>query len=400
MAEYIVTRIKKLWRFTIFYIFSSKKKWRWPLQSEVLIFDSVGSDMLSKYLQEWGFEILHVRGEEINIPVLALSLFKKGKKTDAYLDCFIEKVCPKLLVTFIDNNPVFYKLSARHPATISLSIQNGFKSYYFDIFETWDQPNLTAACGRVDYMATFGSRVGIEYSKYIDCKILPIGSLKNNFFIKKEGVIKKGIAFISQFRASEGLHLGGQYFSHEEYFKNPDRKVLNFLVKYAEEAAIDLYIVPCSDNQNKSAFQAERDYYDTLLGKNIPFSRELGFGGGYLAIDGAEVVVSIDSALGYESAARGNKTALFTIRSHMLDIAGLSYGWPEKYLDEGFCWSNLPDILIFRRIMDHLFAISNEQYVTQLSESDFDEIMTYDPGNNILQAVLRQELESKSTLMR
>ena len=400
MAEYFVSRIKKFWRLIFFFIFSAKKNWRWPVQSEVLIFDYVGSDILSKCLQKWGFEILHIRGEQICIPVLLLTLFKKGKKTDAYLDYFIEKVSPKLLITFIDNNPTFYKLAARHPTVTSLSIQNGFKSYYFDIFETWERSHLTTACGRVNYMATFGSRVGIEYSQYIDCKILPIGSLKNNFFIKKEGKIKRGIAFISQFRKCEGLHLGERYFSHEEYFQNPDRAVLNFLLKYAEETAKDLYIVPCSDIQNRIAFQAERDYYYALLGKNIPFSRELGFGGGYLAIDGSEVVVSIDSALGYESAARGNKTALFTIRSHMLDIDGLSYGWPERYSDEGFCWSNLPNTVVFKKIMDNLFSISDDEYIAQLSATGFDEIMTYDPGNNLLKSILDKELGATSTPMR
>lgn len=393
-------RMNRLWRMLAFFLLAKKKVWRWPKQSDVLIFDAAGEEILAQYLRPWATETLHVRGEQINVPVLLASLFRRGRKTDAYIDCFIERVRPRLAITFIDNNPGFYQLAARHPGLKTLSIQNGVKSFYFDIFEVWEQKRLTEGCGAVTHLATFGSRIGMEYSRYIQCDVVPIGSLKNNHFPKKRPKTPGTIAFISQFRETPGLSLGDRFFSHEEYFQRPDRLVLGFLMAYAFKTGKTLFIVPCSDAHKDPHLSRERDYYQSLLGENIPFSEARGLGSSYDSVDSAEVVVSIESALGYESAARGNKTAIFPIRSQLLGITGLTYGWPEEYPDEGPYWSNRPDPAVFERILDHLFDLSDEQWQEELSTYGFNQVMAYDPENRTLQAVLHKELGSAPAAVR
>lgn len=393
-------RMNRLWRLFVFFVLAKKKVWRWPKQSDVLIFDAAGEEILSEYLRPWAIEVLHVRGEQINVPVLLASIFRHGRKTDAYIDCFIERVRPRLAVTFIDNNPGFYQLADRHPGLKTLFIQNGVKSFYFDIFEVWEQKRLTENCGAVTYMATFGSRIGKECLRYIRGDVIPIGSLKNNLFPKKQPKIAGTIAFVSQYRETQGLFLGDRFFSHEEYFKQPDRLVLRFLLAYAEKTGKTLYVVPCSDNQKDPDLTRERDYYEQLLGRHVPFFEARGRGSSYGSVDSAEVVVSIESTLGYESAARGNKTAIFSIRSQLLGIIGLTYGWPEAYPDEGPYWSNRPDPVAFQRILDHLFDLNDEQWQAELSEHGFNQVMTYDSGNSILQAVLHKELGSASVTVR
>lgn len=393
-------RMNRLWRLLAFFVLAKKKIWCWPKQSDVLIFDAAGEEVLSQYLRPWASEVLHVRGEQINVPVLIASLFRRGRKTDAYVDCFIERVRPRLAITFIDNNPGFYQLAARHPGLKTLSIQNGVKSFYFDIFEIWEQKRLTGSCGAVTYLATFGSRIGMEYSRYIQCNVVPIGSLKNNLFPKNQTKTPGTIAFVSQFRETPGLSLGGKFFPHEAYFQQPDRLVLGFLLDYVQRKGKALFIVPCSDSHKDPELKRERDYYNRLLGQHVPFSEGRGPGSSYGSVDSAEVVVSIESALGYESAARGNKTAIFPIRNQLLGIIGLTYGWPEAYPDEGPYWSNRPDPVVFERILDHLFDLNDEQWQAELSECGFNQVMAYDPGNSILQAVLHKELGSASATVR
>jgi surface carbohydrate biosynthesis protein len=393
-------RMNRLWRMLAFFLLAKKRVWHWPRQSDVLIFDAVGEEILTQYLHPWATETLHVRGEQISMPVLISSFFRRGRKTDAYLDCFIERVRPRLAVTFIDNNPGFYQLAARHPGLKTLSIQNGVKSFYFDIFEVWEQKRLTEGCGAVTHLATFGSRIGMEYSRYIQCDVVPIGSLKNNHFLKKQTKAPGTIAFISQFRETKGLSLGGRFFSHEEYFQQPDRLVLGFLVAYAKKSGKKLLIVPCSDAKKDPHLKQERDYYQRLLGEDVHFSEVCGLGSSYGSVDSAEVVVSIDSALAYESAARGNKTAIFPIRSQLLSITGLTYGWPEEYPDEGPYWSNRPDPVVFEQILDHLFDLTDEQWQAELSACGFNQVMAYDPGNSVLQGVLHKELGSAPVAVR
>ncbi len=203
------------------------------------------------------------------------------------------------------------------------------------------------------------------------------------------------IAFISQFRETRGISLGGRFFTHNEYYQKPDKLVLEFLVGYAKKTGKTLLIVPCSDSRQDPNLSKERDYFDRLLGEKVPFSEGRGFGSSYDSVDTAEVVVCVESALGYESAARGNKTAIFSIRSQLLGIVGLTYGWPESYCDVGHFWSNRPDPEVFERILDHLFDLTSDQWQSELSACGFNQVMAYDPGNIIFQAVLHKELNRK-----
>jgi surface carbohydrate biosynthesis protein len=389
----VVERIKRLWRIATYFALAKEKTWRWPRQSKVLVFDAAGEDVLREYLQPWAPEVLHVRGEKICMPVLFASLFKSGRKTDAYIDAFIERVRPQLIVTFIDNNPGFYLLPQRHGGIRTMSIQNGIKSYYFDIFESWDIRKSSCDCGAVTKIMTFGSRIGWEYKKYIQGDAVPMGSLKSNLYPRNKNTTGGTIAFVSQYRESLGIPMGDRFVSHKDYFEQPDRIVLDFLGKYAEKRRKTIIVVPYSNRlTNDAMFKREQAYYSQWLGENFAFSERNGPSSCYDAVDSAEVVVAIDSALGYESAARKNKTAIFAIRSYLLGVVGLSYGWPEAYPDEGPFWSNRPDPEAFERILDHLFDIDDDEWRSELSECGFDSVMTYDPENKVLQAVLQEEL--------
>jgi len=117
-----------------------------------------------EYLNAWNSEVLYMRGEKINVPVLLISFFKK-ERASAYIDCFIEKVQPRLIVTFIDNNPSFYSISDRHPEIKTLFLQNGIRSYHTDVFEILDRKGTKKESLKVDYMMTFGKRIGAEYAR-------------------------------------------------------------------------------------------------------------------------------------------------------------------------------------------------------------------------------------------
>ena len=112
----------------------------------------------------------------------------------------------------------------------------------------------------------------------------------------------------------------------------------------------------------------------------------------YQAVDSAEVVVSIDSTLGYESIARGRKTAIFPIRGTLLEISGRDYGWPGDFPDEGPFWTNKPDPDIFIRILDYLFKVSDEQWKKDVDSTNFSSQMEYDSGNTIFKSILEKEL--------
>jgi hypothetical protein len=386
-------RIKKGWGFLRFFLLTRKRIWRWPSQSELLIFDGTGQEVLLKYLRPWAPTVLHLRGEQLHMPVLFFSLFRRGKRANAYVDCFIERVRPRLVVTFIDNSPQFYAIAVRHPNIKTLFIQNGYRGYHLDAFEALDQMRLSPSHFKVDYMMTLGNRIGAEYVKYIQGSVVSMGSLKNNFYSKRLTKRPDTIAFISQFRTNgPGFTIGRKYYSHQEYFDPANRLVLIFLLKYAKTHEKQVFIIPCCGHLNDGRAEEEIAYFNDLVGQPLTFSEWSHAGSSYDATDSAEVVIGLDGTLGYESAARGNKTAIFTLRAGMYGIRGLNFGWPGTYPNEGSFWSNLPENATLERILDHLFAISDEQWRAEMSKIAFSEILAYDPGNTILQSVLRREL--------
>ena len=180
--------IKKLWTY-LKYVVNAKKTWSRPNKSPLLIYDAEGMNIYFEYIQKWSPEVLHVRGEGINLQVLFASLLKGGKPHDSYVDEYIRSVNPDLIITFIDNSLNFLTISQRHKSIKTLFIQNGARYYYGDIFYTLDSihPNNLKKL-TVDYMMTFGETTRDYYHKYISGSIIPVGSIKNNLVPRQSNV--------------------------------------------------------------------------------------------------------------------------------------------------------------------------------------------------------------------
>lgn len=389
--------VMKYWRF-ISEMMRAEKVWCWPRQCDVLVFDaesnSAFNQCLDALLQSYTVESLPLLSSKVNILVLMASFFRNGSRKDAYYDCYIEKVRPKLILTYIDNNPEFYSLSVRNPQVKSMFIQNGTRGYLADIFELLDT-KLSGKDFKVDYMMTFGNCVSAEYSKYISGSVVPIGSFRNNFVPKTQRKIPGTIAYVSQYRDSKGFYMGQNFYSFYDFWEQVDQIILPCLINYAKAKGKTFYIIPCSGHRDSELLAKEKAYYDKLIGVNCSYSEWQWHGSSYDVIDSTEVVVSVDSSMGLEAAARGTKSAIFSIRSQLLSLTTppfLAFGWPGNFSDEGSFWVNRPDPAAFERILDHLFAISDEQWRSELEQQRFSEVLVYDPDNSTLKSILQKEL--------
>jgi surface carbohydrate biosynthesis protein len=384
--------IKKLWRY-LSYFSQVKKVWTWPRQSAVLIYDAANSEILLEYLNPWNPEVLHVRKEQINIRILLRAFFKRGIRSDAYIDCFIEKVRPRLVITTIDNNTAFYKISARHPDIKTLFLQNGIRSYLSDIFEDLDNiDSETSSKYFIDHILVFGSVIGERYSRYLKGSVLPTGSIKNNFASKKNSAQPGVIAYVGMWRLSTGESFArNRFFSFEDVWTHPDTLVIQCLMHYARENDKRLKIIPNS-NFSADRLRMEKEYFRELMGVEPEYFDASGPYTCYDGVDSAEIVVASESTLAYESVARHKKTAFFHLRTTLLEMPDLAYGWPGDFPDEGPFWTNKPDPDIFIRILDYLFEVSDEQWKKDVESTNFSSLMEYDPGNTIFQSILEKEL--------
>ncbi|MFM8852130.1 MAG: hypothetical protein ACKOGL_02895, partial [Acidimicrobiaceae bacterium] len=87
--------------------------------------------------------------------------------------------------------------------------------------------------------------------------------------------------------------------------------------------------------------QREEIYYKSLL-QNYKFefaAREIT-SSSYEAIDKSEIVVFTSSTLGYESLARGKRTAALMLDAEIIGAEALRFGWPAELQDDGPFWTH------------------------------------------------------------
>lgn len=357
----------------------SRKEWFIPAACDVLIFDRSGSEALMPYFQRFKADIVAVRGESINMYCLFCSLwnvdFWKGKPLKAYLYTYIKLTTPKLCVTFIDNNPLFYSISARFPGLKTLFWQNGVRDQWLPV-----QTGVTDYM--VDFMFVFNRHVGGIYSRHIRGEVVCAGSLKNNYVEKVHTILKGTVLFISTFVSKplgEAPLLvydnGDKVFWSE--FSEPDRLILGFLKDWCASHRKRLIVGGCvlGDTAQEQAF-----YHGLLAGCDWEYAERRDIYSTYRLIDSADIVATIDSTMGYEALSRGKKTAFFSCRGVSIKRNDRGFGWPAILSVNGPFWTDDQDEKQFCRVMNFLNEVSLEEWES-IRSGYLDELMVYDPGN-------------------
>jgi hypothetical protein len=379
-----ISKFKLFWKIFI----SSSKVWKLPQKSDILIYDACGKEVLMPYLKNYSVSILSLRGEFLCLPCLILACLKlafwKGELLNAYSEVFIKIVSPKIIITLIDNNANFYTISKKFCNIKTIFIQNGLRGWSGDIFGRL----IKSQSYHVDFMIVFGDAIGRHYRKYISGKSISIGSLKNNAF---NGSVISGnyVLFISQWHKKPNndkpfyFEANGKVVKWENFFE-AENKVLQFLDEWCHKNNLELKI--CGRETNDVN---EKIFYKNLISKcKLNYVSRSGIFSSYKLINNSKIVVTIDSTLGYESLARGKRTAFFSCRK-----VGISkqqrttFGWPLDLPDNGFFWTNNMDSRKFQSIMNFLNALKEKDW-KKVSYKYTAEIMQFDRGNSKLISLL------------
>ena len=106
-----------------------------PSKKKILIYDNNNFNYFKKFLNNFDHEILYTRKEIINLPILAISLFKNflSKIGYNYKYQYIKYVNPKIIITMTDNDLDFLRYKFKDKKKIA--IQNAYRKDNFpDIF--------------------------------------------------------------------------------------------------------------------------------------------------------------------------------------------------------------------------------------------------------------------------
>ena len=378
--------MRRPWR-----LLKSLTRLRWrilpPRHKPVLLYFVTGADVIAPYFSSDEFQILDLREHEVNLWVALRCFSDRDLSATNYALRYIQIVKPKLVITFIDNFPAFFQLKNHFPDITTVLIQNGVRVDPGDLFESASEV-LRLNNNFVDKMFVFGSAIGATYAKYTDGEIVPIGSFKNNLVpITKSN--KQTVAYISTYRSGIARttvipdSLPGFPIQYGQIIDRREQTII-FLANFCKNNNLNLVIIGKDED-----FEGEKAYYDKLL-KDFSWTiaQRQTTTINYAVVDESEIVVFTSSTLGYESLARGKKTAAFLIDAEIIDSPSIKFGWPISLSDDGKFWTNRLDEVRFEEILDYLLTSSNDDWEKVRGET-MHEIINFDPGNSQFVAMVQ-----------
>ncbi len=282
-----------------------------PVPTDVLIYDRVGSQFISRALsKDIRWAIFDVRRREINVHPVALAylplfLYKKIISESFFWDqvgwrilfqmAEIRAINPKVVMSFIDNSRNFNMMSRIYSNAVFVGIQNGFRGIEVaDLASHLCLPTLLC----------FGREVKDRYQRE-KCGVSRFvigGSLKNSLYLearKSQPSLKYDFCWVSQFRPA-------RFGDTMPVLKHNSVILLDFIQRYCRENGKTL-CVACSCKERGFSFE----YHFLLKTLTLPGVRLIpnddnNFSS-YKAIDQSRVTVTVNSTIGFEALARGNK---------------------------------------------------------------------------------------------
>jgi len=372
----------------------ARLRWRFkkPKQRDVLLYFKTGAEVIAPYFEPNEFQVLDLRESEVNIFIAFRCLLTRDLSSDNYAREFIKAAKPKLILTFIDNFPPYYLLKSQFPDIEVWLIQNGVRSDRGDLFGLL-KATSSSRTYQVDKMFVFGAAIGKKYLEYISGETVVHGSFKNNL-VSILPPKKNSVAYISTYRPGQKRSFVVPEsrpelpITYEQIVTQRERVVL-WLAKYCAENNLKLTIVGKDENP-----QREENYYRSLL-KNYKFEfvARRQASSSYEAIDRSEFVVFTSSTLGYESLARGKRTAALMLDAEIIGAEALRFGWPAELQDDGPFWTHQLNEARLREIMDFLCKVDDAEW-DEIRKQTIKDVIVFDPDNSKFRESVNQIRQS------
>lgn len=333
-------------------IFLSKKTIKKPLKKKILIINKDLSDFIIKYVKT-NFDILDTRFHyfpfrQLNLYVLAKSFLKLKFSFFDYVCEYIRLVQPKILITLIDNDPMFYKLKHVFPNIKTIMIQNGLRSLVKEDILSQSK-KLKKNNYSVDYYFCFNKEIGNKFKIFLKCNVVSIGSFRSNSYIKKIKKKKYEFLYISVYR------FGRKIASEDIIF-------LKNLEKYLFQKGKSLTIL---GSQTFYKIHEYNFYKNIFKNINFIFIEKSIKRKTYKILDQSKISINIDSTAGYESLSRNNKVGFFCIRGNQYSYNSLKFGWPNYFKNKGLFWTNKNNYMEIKRVLNYLIKTNDQEFLSK-----------------------------------
>lgn len=312
------------------FIFYTKFRLLKPSQKKILIFDEAGSGLIKRYFLKNDIHVLHTRKESLNLFVLINNFLKMKFSSLDYFNTYIQLVNPQIIISVIDNSPIFYKLKKNNiQKKILIASTIRTKVHDFALFDLIEVDNKKNNQTSVDIIFTLNDDIGKKFEKLNVNKVITIGSFKSNYFNFEE---KKSIEilYISSWINHSSTYKVTKDINFQEY-NSHQIKLLENLSKYGKNHDVKITILGKTKNKLE---KKEFTFYNNIFKNNDWDFIAAKKANSYQTVDRSKVVITLNSTLGYESFSRGNKTLFFDVRSATESLNSLKFGWPIKGIEK------------------------------------------------------------------
>ncbi len=350
-----------------------------PKKNKIFLVTSDKSNFFEKLINK---KILIFNRKKFNFYILICLLIKKKSVNKIlyldYLEAYLNFTNAKVLISTIDNNPVYWSIKKRIPNLKVIIIQNGWRYKEGDIF---DNKNLIFNKDfKVDYFFTFNLSISKLYSKYIKANFVEIGSYRNNRNVIRKERKNNKVLFISEFvnfKKKNNNNLDNYYFK-------PEIMLLPHLKKICNKYDLNLEVLP------KVFSDDEYLFFKKYLGnKDWSFKKKIT--NPYRYIDEINIVVFLTSTLGYEAIARNKKVLGFCCKGtpqFPKKKFAKTFAWPVySHKKNGFFWINDLSLKIFSKKFDRLVKIDKNKWDKRISKYKKD-IVIYNQNNFKLKKII------------
>ena len=350
---------------------------------EIVVYDKTNSEIILPYIKNYKHIIIETRNTKslffnnlfFLFQYLLFLNFRNFK--NSFIFFCLKKYNPKIIITYIDNDINFYKISNLLQIKTAF-IQNGRRVKSLDVFGIIENYNISNY--KVDFQFVFNKSMCKLYENYLQGNKIEIGAFKSNS-IPINKYENKNILLISSythFTNSEdilGNHFDGSQIKYQEYY-NSELIALTSLNKWLLKYNFCIDILPRLDNNAE-----EINYYFNFFNKSSAkiLDRTLN---SYDLVDKYDLILNFDSTLGYEALGRGKKVFFISTRSEYLNDDSFNFGWPIEFSESGPFWLSIFNENLFHELLNTIYSTKEEDWV-EINKNYYQDLMFYDNNNNI-----------------
>lgn len=354
-----------------------------PVKNDVLIFDKVHSEKIKATL---GFGknpfILCQRGEEFYLPILIKILFQCKLTMKNYCEKVIKIVDPKIIISCLDNDKLYFSIK-KNKRSKKVLLQNAWRNEMYDTLlkdlKTREIKNFS-----MDYIFTFNKEIGKKFNKVAKARIIPIGSFKSNI-ISVNKKTKKNIVFISNWgdKPQDKALVGN--FLFKDFFKR-QKKIFENVIFFARKKKTNVHVLCKTSNAREISLEKNFFLDNKHKLKNIKFCSE--YRKKFEIIDKAEMIITLNSTLGYEAFSRKKKIIFFNLYDNKKIYETANFAWPCKLKRNGFFWTDdLTDKNCFK-YFEKIYNLTVPAW-EKIYKKIFKNIMVRDYNNSIFKKILK-----------